>query len=302
MNKKASSNLLFYGLCFLIIFVTAVVYGGSKLYIYLNKFNSGKEKVEAYEVEDDRKPVNFLLMGVDKGNGGKGRTDTIMLVNYIYKDDKANIISIPRDTLININGKNEKINSAHVYGGVPWTIEAVEQLLNVKINYYGKVNYEGFKAFIDAIGGIDIEIKQDMHYDDYGQELHIHFDKGDMVHLDGEGAEQFFRWRKNNDGSGLPMGDLDRIENQHEFLNKVMDKLKNPTIVFNLPKLLNTLPTYIETNMDGKDLLKYGLSIKNIDSEKIEFVTIKGELQDIEGVSYFIYDEKQNEEITAMLD
>ena len=98
------------------------------------------------------------------------------------------------------------------------------------------------------------------------------------------------------------MGDLDRIENQHEFLNKVMDKLKNPTIVFNLPKLLNTLPTYIETNMDGKDLLKYGLSIKNIDSEKIEFVTIKGELQDIEGVSYFIYDEKQNEEITAMLD
>ena len=49
----------------------------------------------------------FLILGEDKGNGGKGRTDTIMLVNYTYKDDKVNIISIPRDTLININGKNE---------------------------------------------------------------------------------------------------------------------------------------------------------------------------------------------------
>lgn len=216
MNKKTSSNLFFYGSCFLIIFITAVVYGGSKLYIYLNRFNKGKT-VDPYEVKDDSKPVNFLIIGEDQGNGGKGRTDTIILVNYTYKDDKINIISIPRDTLININGKNEKINSAHVYGGVPWTIEAVQQLLNVKINYYGKVNYNGFKTFIDAIGGIDMKIKQDMHYDDYAQGLHIHFNKGEKVHLDGEGAEQFFRWRKNNDGSGLARGDLDRIGNQHDY-------------------------------------------------------------------------------------
>ena len=70
-----------------------------------------------------------------------------------------------------------------------------------------------------------------------------------------------------------------------------MDKLKNPTIVFNLPKLI-ILYQPIETNMDGKDLLKYGLSIKNIDSEKIEFVTIR-ELPRYEGVSYFIYDENK---------
>ncbi|NLM34010.1 MAG: LCP family protein [Clostridiales bacterium] len=300
MNKKTSSNLLFYGSCFLIIFITVVVYGGSRLYLYLHKFNKDST-VTPYEVKDDSEPVNFLILGEDKGNGGKGRTDTIMLVNYTYKDDKVNIISIPRDTLININDKNEKINSAHVYGGVPWTIEAVEQLLNVKINYYGKVDYAGFKAFIDAIGGIDMEIKQDMHYDDYEQGLHIHFNKGEKVHLDGEGAEQFFRWRKNNDGSGLAMGDLDRIENQHMFLSKVIDKLRDPSTVLSLPQLLSTLPDYIETNMTAKDLLKYGLCIKNIKREKLDFVTIKGDLQDIEGVSYFIYDEKKNKEVTAML-
>lgn len=301
MNKKTSSNLLFYGSCFLIIFITAVGYGGSKLYLYLSKFNKGNT-VEPYKVEDDSKPVNFLVLGVDEGNGGNGRTDTLMLVNYTYKDDKVNIISIPRDTLININGKNEKINSAHVYGGVPWTIEAVEQLLNVKINYYGKVNYKGFRAFIDAIGGIDMKIKQDMHYDDYAQDLHIHFSKGENVHLDGEGAEQFFRWRKNNDGSGLPMGDLDRIQNQQELLGKIMEKLMDPAIVLKLSQLLRTLPDYIETNMLAKDILKYGLCVKDIDRDKMDFVTVKGDLQDIEGVSYFIYDEKKNKEVTAMLD
>jgi len=300
MNKKTSSNLFFYGSCFLIIFITAVVYIGSRLYVYLNKFNRDKS-VKPYEVEDDSKPVNILIMGVDEGNGSNSRTDTLMLLHYTCKDDKVNIISIPRDTLININGKNEKINAAHVYGGVPWTIEAVEQLLEVKINYYGKVNYKGFRTFIDAIGGLDMKIKQDMHYDDYAQNLHIHFNKGEIVHLDGEGAEQYFRWRKNNDGSGLAMGDLDRIANQHEFLSKVMDKLRDPSIVLNLPQLLTTLPDYIETNMSAQDILKYGLCLKNIDPYKIEFATLKGDLQDIDGLSYFIYDEKQNEEVTVML-
>jgi anionic cell wall polymer biosynthesis LytR-Cps2A-Psr (LCP) family protein len=71
-----------------------------------------------------------------------------------------------------------------------------------------------------------MEISSNMNYDDDSQNLHIHFEKGETVHLDGEKAEEFFRWRKNNNGTGLAEGDLGRIENQHMFIEKVIDKLK----------------------------------------------------------------------------
>lgn len=306
MNKGRRKNIFYAFLCFSIILVTVTVYGGSKLFQYLNKFSKGNNVVKPLKVSDDSHPVNILLMGVDIGDGSERsdkykRTDTIMLINYKLSEKKVNIISVPRDTLIQIKGKNEKINAAHVLGGVPWVIESVEQLLGVKINYYGKINYEGFRNFIDAIGGIDMTIERNMNYDDPAQDLHIHFAKGEEVHLDGQKAEEFFRWRKNNDGTGLAMGDLDRIENQHMLVEKVFDKLTNTAIIPKIPGILEILPEYIETNMDGKEIIKYGLSLKDLNTDNISVKTIKGDLQYVDGVSYFIYDENKNKDIAALL-
>lgn len=299
------SNLKFVLLCILIIVTTAAVYGGASLYQYLNKFSSGSSVLKPDKVKDDNTPINILLMGVDIGDGSNSyrykRTDTLMLINYKYNENKVNIISIPRDTLIQVNGKNEKINAANVLGGVPWVAESVEQLLNVNVNYYGMINYEGFRSLIDAIGGVDIDIKNNMNYDDAAQNLHIHFKKGETVHLDGEKAEEFFRWRKNNDGTGLALGDLDRIENQHMFVSKVFQKMTDPSIITRLSKILDVLPKYIETNMDGKEILKYGLSLKSVKSGDFDIRTIKGDLQYIDGVSYFIYDESKNKDIAVLL-
>jgi LCP family protein required for cell wall assembly len=306
MNKKLRSNLFFACLFGLIILISTAVYGGTKFYQYLNKFNNGDSEVKPLMVQDDSQPVNILLMGVDIGDGAGSsdkhkRTDTIMLINYKYNENKVNIISVPRDTLIQVKGKNEKINAAHVLGGVPWVIESVEQLLDVKVNYYGKVNYEGFRSLIDAIGGVEVDIKRNMNYDDEAQNLHIHFEKGEDVYLDGDKAEEFFRWRKNNDGTGLALGDLDRIDNQHILLQSVFDKVTSASIIPKIPKILEVLPKYIETNMDGRDILKYGLSLKNISPENVDIRTIKGDLQTVNGISYFIYDEDKNEDIAALL-
>jgi LCP family protein required for cell wall assembly len=222
-------------------------------------------------------------------------------MNYHPKLGEVNIISIPRDTLIIMNNKYKKINEAHAIGGPAYLIDAVENMLDIKVNYYGKVDYEGFRKIIDAFGPIEVKINNNMNYDDNMQNLHIHFKKGEVVQLDGKKAEEFFRWRKNNDGTGLADGDLGRIQNQQLFINKVVEKLKKPTIITKLPSILSVIPNYAESNMSPEDIIKYGYLLSKIDKSKIKFSTIKGDADYISGISYLIYDEKKNSDILSKL-
>lgn len=296
MCPKRKNSFAKYIILIFILFICLAAY----IYKYLSAFNQpstvGEGKINTKAVKRDE-PVNFLLMGVDVGDPKSKskydpkRTDTLILVNYNSQDGKINIISIPRDTLIRINGRNQKINAAHAIGGVNYAIEAVEKLLDVGVNFYGKVDYKGFREIIDAIGGIDIKINNRMDYDDPSQNLSIHFKKGEVVHLDGEKAEEFFRWRKNNDGTGLADGDIGRIENQHVLIEKVIEKMKNPASV---AKVLPVIPEYVTTNMKPEEIIKYSYVISRIEKENISISTIKGTTDYIDEISYFIYDEKAN--------
>ncbi|NFQ40103.1 LytR family transcriptional regulator, partial [Clostridium botulinum] len=227
----------------LLITFTIVVIGSSVL--FLGKINKN-DMIEPTKVSTN-KPVNILLLGTDIGdpsqpnNNAIKRTDTIMVLNYNPKEKKLQVVSIPRDTLIDVNGKNLKINSAYAIGGEKRVKSEVEKLLNISINYIAKIDYNAFREFIDAIGGIKMQIERNMIYDDEGQNLHINFKKGEVVKLDGKKAEEFFRWRKNNDGSGFANGDLDRIENQQKFISKVVDKCTSPMIIFKIPSIIKAL-------------------------------------------------------------
>lgn len=308
-KKKKKHRGLLLTIILMVLFAIGVGSYGL-LHYYLSSFskNSKAENKNLNTkavVKND--PVNILLLGVDVGTPGATnkndpkRTDTMLLINYNPKNSKVTMVSIPRDTLIKINGKNAKINEAHAVSGVNGAIDAVTKLLDVPINYYGKINYDGFDKIIDTIGGIDMPINYRMDYDDTAQNLHIHFKKGTTVHLDGKKAEEFFRWRKNNDGTGFPNGDLDRINQQHLFIEKVMEKLKSPAIITKIPSILNIIPKYAETNMDAEDILKYGLAIAKTDKANITTTTIKGEAKYIDEVSYVVYDESQNKDLLAVL-
>lgn len=251
--------------------------------------------------------VNILLLGTDIGdvnqtdNQSLKRTDTIMLLNYNPNNKKTQVVSIPRDTLVQMNGQNMKINAVFQNGGNASVSSVVEDMLDITINYVMDIDYEAFRQFIDAIGGIDMEIEYNMDYDDDGQNLHIHFTKGTTEHLDGQKAEEFFRWRKNNDGTGFATGDIGRIENQHKFLQKVVDKCKSPTILFKAPKILNAVATNMTTNMKGSKMVRYGLGIMRSMKNGINMTTIAGTPQYINGISYLIYDESANAELIASL-
>ncbi|MFA6939697.1 MAG: LCP family protein [Clostridiaceae bacterium] len=292
---------------FILLIIGGIVFGVYRYLLSLTNKSSGYngQTVITKEVKKDG-PVNILLMGVDIGDpqsksaNDPKRTDTLMLLNYNPNTKSANILSIPRDTLIKINGKNQKINNAHAINGIQGAIDAVEKLLEVDVNYYAKLNYEGFRKLIDSIGGVDITIPYEMDYDDAGQNLHIHFKKGETVHLDGAKAEEYFRWRKNNDGKGgFATGDLGRIDNQHDFISKVIDKIKSPSIIFKLGGILKSIPEFVETNMEPVSIIKYGYIVAKLGSSNIKMETIKSTPEYIDKISYVIYEPDKNKEILA---
>lgn len=313
MSKKKRSTVLKSILFIITLTICIAIVGSAYIYQRLSELSENSQlkdnvinKEEGIVTEkNENDSINILALGVDIGDptsdsqNDPKRTDTMILIHYNPDNESVNVVSIPRDTLIRINKKDSKINAAHAVGGVTYAIDAVEKLLDVEIDYYGKVNYKGFRKIIDSIGGVDMKISRSMNYDDDSQNLHIHFKKGENVHLDGEKAEQFFRWRKNNNGTGLAEGDLGRIENQHMFIEKIIEKLKSPKIIPRIPAILMTLPKYCETNMSADEIIKYGCDFIKV--SKVKMDTLKGDSQYINGSSYFLYDKSFNKEILDVL-
>ena len=255
--------------------------------------------------------INILVLGMDigdvdiQGNKGIRRSDSIMVFNYNPNTKKAHIVSIPRDTLIEVDAgeykKYWKINSAYVLGGEEEVITHVESLLDININYIVEIDYNAFRSVVDAIGGVEMTIEQDMFYDDDAQDLHINFKAGETVLLDGKKAEEFFRWRQNNDGTGLANGDLDRIKNQQLFISKLLEKVMSPSIVFKAPKILNAISENVETNMPAKELVSLGMKIMRLKPSDIIMTTLQGEPQYIYGESFIVADKEYNTDLINSL-
>jgi len=251
-------------------------------------------------------PVNILLLGMDIGdpkqvdNQSIKRTDTIMVLNYNPANKRLKVVSIPRDTLISLSDRNVKINALYAIGGYPKIKSETESLLNIKINYIVKIDYNAFREIVDALGGVEMKIERNMIYDDEGQNLHINFKAGETVTLDGKKAEEFFRWRKNNDGSGLANGDLDRIENQQKFISKVVEKCTSPFILFRAPSIMSALGDNIETNMSATEILSFGLKFMNLKKENMAMITAAGTPKTIKGESFLIFDKDEDKDLLSL--
>jgi len=313
-RKKKSKFLIV-----MLVLFFMVVLGTAGAYAYLQSFSNkavdfGKQntnengsKVDK-ATEEIKDSVNFLVVGVDNGEGDESnkndprRTDTMMVVHYNSKEKKYDVISIPRDTKINTTRADKKINSAHAYGGIPLAVKTVEELLNIKIDHYVKIDTIAFREFIDTIGGIEVIVERNMNYDDPTQNLHIHLNKSDTAQkLNGQQAEGFIRWRKNNDGTGYVDGDLGRIKHMQNFFSGLVDKIQSPFIIPKIPSILSIFPKYVETDLNANDILKYAMSVAGTPKDKINFHTLAGEDKYIDDISYYLYDKSKNSEIDAIL-
>lgn len=262
---------------------------------YFTNFNN-KETVGGEEVDEEFEEKNeilFLLLGVDaKDINQKGtRTDTMMLINIDFETGETKLLSIPRDTRVNIRGLNgqRKINAAHANGGPELSVKAVKDLLGVDLEHYVKVDYKVVKEVVEAIGGVTIDIPKNMYHSDPTADppLLINLKKGDQQLLDGDKSMQFLRYR------GYKDADLGRIKAQQQFMKAFMEQALKPKNILRLPKMVSAYYKYVDTNIPLGTLSKMALSVNKINTENMETATIPGYGKKINGIDYLIYKEDE---------
>ena len=250
--------------------------------------------------------TNFVLMCTDEDGT---RTDTIIVGCYNSVLNKIDLISIPRDTLVTVStehfnlmqeeypeakSKEMQVNHIHHFTGVekgPQVLtEELESLLDIKLDYYVRVDFDAFKYFVDSIGGIEFDVPQDMDYDDPTQDLAIHLSQG-MQLLDGDKAEQLVRFRKDNYGGGYSNGDIGRIEVQQDFLKALIKKATSSDTITSSPKAyITTFFKYITTNAALSDAFKYTSKIGELNTDAISTYTLPGEAR-----NRYYYDPEETE-------
>lgn len=222
----------------------------------------------------------FLLAGVDSTGEETGtRTDTLMLIKADSDNKTVDMISIPRDSYVSINGKMDKINAAHSYGGIDLTMDVVRDFLGINLDKYMVISFEAVIKGIDALGGMDVEVSQDVAAA-MGISPGIHTMTGDEVLT-------YVRFRK-----GYQNADLGRINTQQDFLKQFIKEISKPSNLPKLPKVYAAMKPYLKTNMNIKDLSSLAMKFKSVDSSNLNSVRLEGEGFNMGGVSYYkIYPE-----------
>lgn len=246
--------------------------------------------VEGIEIEEN---VTCLFMGV---NGAL--TDFIMLGQYNPNTRQVNLMSIPRDTKVEgtIDGK---INSAYAGVDPMRTVRKVEEITGVDIDYYILFKTKLLRDLVDAVGGVTVDVPINMNYDDPVQGLYIHLKKGTQT-LTGKQAEQFCRFRKNNDHTGYPDGDVGRVAAQQQFIKAMISRCLEPQNLLKIGSLLNIVLENTKTNITMDIASQYIDDAVAFKADRVRTETLPGAGgYAANGLSYFFMDEEKAKELIA---
>lgn len=262
----------------------------------------GREKSELRdkEVTISNDPVSILIMGVEDyaSEYDRGRTDTLMVATFNPDDKRLQLLSIPRDTKVEIVGKDmvDKINHAYAYGGKEMTIETVENFLDIPIDYYATVNFEAFKNIVDILGGITVDVPFDFEQnsDDRVAEK-LQFYEGEME-LDGRHALAYARMRMSD-----PLGDIGRNQRQQQVIKAIIDKALSPGTVTKIDDLVNEVGRNVETNMRISEGLAFLKKYSDFDVSNIEQIKLETHSEMINGIDYQVPNYDSLEEVKYKL-
>ena len=224
------------------------------------------------------RPVNILVLGVKvlttdvdevppelQGlgyhalvNSFDGLSDSMLLLRFNPQTEQLVVLSLPRDTRTYVRGRLTKLNEANRDGGPALTAESVSDLLGgVAIDRYVRINVQGVEKLIDALGGVTVNVPEDMKYQDDSQHLYINLKAGEQA-LNGDQALQFLRFRYD------AHGDIGRIQRQQTFMRALTEQALNPATITRLPKILSVIQSNVDTNLSVEELLSlmgYGAQI-----------------------------------------
>lgn len=229
---------------------------------------------------------NILIMGEDNVDGSR-RSDTILFATIDIDDKNMRILSIPRDTRVEIPGHGvQKINHAFAYGGVDLMKAAIEKYIGQPILYYVIVDYDSFPAFVDILGGVEIDVQKKMRYKDRAGKLDINIEPGKQL-MNGETALHFVRFRKD------ALGDIGRVHRQQQFLKALIKKVYDPRIIVKIPELTAQIVKIFKTDMSPKLAVQLAGFVQNeLGRDRIFFSTLHGTAATINNLSYWLGDVK----------
>jgi len=210
--------------------------------------------------------LNLLILGYQ---ADEMTTDTIVVAHVDAGRRTATLVSIPRDTWVNVPGEGPaKINSAYAFGGAHVTAKVVSKLLGgVPIDAIVALQPEGAAAIVDALGGLDVNVDETMDYDDNSGGLHIHLKKGEQ-HLAGSDVAGYVRFR--ND----PASDFGRVRRQQQVLKLLLDRVSEPQNWAKLPTILAAARKQIHTTLSNQQLLSLLTIYRNVPDDNVRSFTL----------------------------
>ena len=316
-NKKQKKKMSAFKKVVLVLLLIILIAGGVFAYKW-HKNGGGLSGMLATVVghdENTKKSLGefqVLIMGVSTDQEGVDLTDTIMVASYDPNKQDAVLLSIPRDSYTGSNPKkataDKKINALYNITKDPEeTLDAVNELTGLDIQYYAVVKTEALIELVDAIGPIQYDVPIDMDYDDVTQDLHIHLKAG-VQEIDGEKAEQLLRFRHNNDGTSYPAeygdNDIGRMRTQREFITAVVEQTVKLENITKLGSILDIANRNLITNVNFnvlKDYLPYAVEFS---TENLKTASLPGSVPDLRqtnNVSIFLVDEEETEQLVQEL-
>ncbi|MBO5099520.1 MAG: LCP family protein, partial [Clostridia bacterium] len=243
MNKKLYFRTLLTSTAIMLVLSFAAI-----IYYATNFINiGGGTDIAELDKAQPNSRQNIVVFGTDDSGL---RSDTIMLFSISEKEENINVISIPRDLKVKIGGGFQKINTALAIGKENLAVQTVKDVTGVPVHDYITVNFRAVKDVINALGGVDFYVPQNMHYEDPYQDLYIHLNKGQQ-HLDGNKALQLLRFRS------YPMADIQRTQVQRDFIQAVIDQKLTVANVGKIPEIYDAVSKNIRSSMSLAELTGY---------------------------------------------
>lgn len=259
------------------------------------KIDRPKSEKRTEEVKFDKKhPFSVLLLGVDERSGDRGRSDTMIVVTVNPHEKTTKMLSIPRDTRVEIVGKgfDDKINHAYAFGGVEMAMDSVEQFLDIPIDYYAKINMEGFKDIVNAVGGVTVNNDFTFTYSGHT------FNEG-SISLNGDEALLYSRMRKQD-----PRGDFGRQARQRQVIQAVIKEGASVSSLWNYGDIFGAIGENVKTNLTLDEMVdiqkNYKSATKDIKQSQIagSGTMISNGSQDI---YYYIVPEEERQKVQSEL-
>ncbi len=280
INRRRRRALLVLAVCV----VPLLLLAGGAWYL-THRYVGGLERLDGVfaGMDEARRPappsgaagtaLTFLVVGSDtradvpEGERPDGRSDVMMLVRVAADRERAQVISLPRDSWVSVPGVGmTKLNAAYAYGGPTLLVQAVEDLTGVRVDHYAAIDFQGFVEMTDSLGGVDVQVAETTSNGPYTYEAGLN-------HLDGEEALYYVRQRY-----GLPGGDFDRVKRQQQYLRSVFGALSEQNILTdmgNLDGFMDALTGAISVDeqLSDADLLTLAYDLRSLRPDALTFLT-----------------------------